>query len=142
MKQAVFLDASVIVAALGSETGGSHRIIQYCHEQKLVGFANHKVLYETYKRSVKVNSTPKIAAEFIAWSKLVILPNPTSDQTQPFSQIVPDPDDLHLFGSTSRIPNCILISLDKKHVLKFKNVIRHPKIMSPGEFLQSLLNLL
>ena len=139
MKQAIFLDASSIVAALGSETGGSHRIAQYCHDRKLVGFVNHKVLYETYRRSTKVNSSREKAAGLITWSGLVILPDPTPDQTQPFSPIIPDPDDLHLFGSASQVPGCILISLDKKHVLKFKNVIHHPQIMSPAEFLHTLL---
>ncbi len=138
MKLAVFLDTSVIIAAMGSESGGSHRLLQYCHDGFVKGFINQEVFKEVYTRASKVNFPQTDIEKFLLWSNVTVLPRPTTSQIQSYSSSVSDPKDRHLFASAGRIPSCILISLDKKHVLSIRNKIARFKILSPKEFLQIL----
>ncbi len=136
MKRAVFLDASVIIAAMGSESGGSHRILQYCHENRIKGFINSEVLKEISKRAHKVDFPEADIEGFLLWSNLTVLPHPPDAQIQQFSRFTPDPNDIHLLATANRIPNCLLISLDKKHILSVKSKDLGIKILSPGELLE------
>lgn len=140
MKKAVLLDSSVIIAAMGSESGGSHRILQYCHDNQIKGFINSKVLKEISKRANKVNFPEADIKKFLLWSNLIVLPHPTDAQIQQFSRFTPDPKDVHLLATANRIPNCSLISLDKKHILSIKSKDLGIKILSPGEFLQAFVS--
>lgn len=139
MKPAVFLDSSVVLSAAKSSTGGSHRILYNSHKEKIVACISQNVLDEVLEKSFKINREPDYLNRLIKWSGLIVLPSPTPQAISKYANITPDPGDVHLFAVCADLPECILVSLDKKHILSLKNKIKHPRIMSPAEFLQSLL---
>jgi len=49
----VFLDASVLLAALGSSTGGSARILQLCRLRAIQGVITKTILGETKAPRIK-----------------------------------------------------------------------------------------
>lgn len=140
MKPVAFLDSSVVLSAAISSTGGSHRILYNSHENKIVACISQNVLDEILEKSFKINRSPDYLNRLVKWSCLIVLPSPSPESISSHINLTPDPDDVHLFAACADLPGCILVSLDKKHILSLKAKVKSPRIMSPSEFLQSLVN--
>lgn len=135
MKPRVFLDSSVIIAGLGSFKASSYAVLALSHQGQINTFTSEVVVQECREKCGQVKKSMSDVQNLLFWTNVKIMAAPTGTEIKKLSGITPDPDDVHLFASSSKIPNCLLLSLDKRHVLMLKKQIAHPRIMSPAEFL-------
>lgn len=138
----VFFDASVIIAALLSPSGGSSILINYARQKLLIGITSQTVIEEIIEEDKfeKIQKTKEEIEKFIAESQLLVRKalNPTEiDQYE--GQI--DLEDAHLIAG-AKLTSCeYLVSLDKKHLLRadIKKKFLPLKIVSPKELLEEII---
>ena len=139
----VFFDASVIIVALLSRTGGSALLLRFIKTGRIVGVTSQTVIEEVVDgdKPTKLN-TPKEEIElFIAGCGLVVGEAITATETEPYRGLVDEEDD-HLVAGAN-LTNCShLVSLDKKHVVweDVKQRFLPLRIVSPKEVLRELLD--
>lgn len=138
-KPKIFLDSSVIIAGLISETGGSAEVLRIIDQGKVLAFVSYLVLQEVEKNLGK--KLPKLLPLF---HKLIV--------NCPFEivsdeDITPKDDKLALLVGkksdaiivkTAKKHKCALLTLDKAHLLKEDvRKLTKLKILTPGGFLQT-----
>jgi putative PIN family toxin of toxin-antitoxin system len=136
----VFFDASVIIAALLSPTGGSSLLLRFIKTRTIVGITSQTVIDEVLEQESKLNKTKGEIANFIAVSGLVVRESITLDEIRPYENLI-DKEDAHLIAGAKRTKCTYLVSLDKRHVLRDEVRARFLplKIVSPKELLQELV---
>jgi putative PIN family toxin of toxin-antitoxin system len=135
----VFFDASVIIAALLSPTGGSSLLLRFIKTRTIVGITSQTVIDEVLEQESKLNKTKGEIANFIGGSSLVIRELITLDEIRPYENLI-DKEDAHLIAGAKRTKCTYLVSLDKRHVLREDVRARFQplKIMNPKDLLQEL----
>jgi len=138
----VFFDASVIIAALLSRTGGSALLLRFIKTGDIVGVTSQTVIDEVLEgdKPTKLNRPKEEIELFIAGSGLVVREAITATEIEPYQGLV-DAEDAHLVAGAN-LTNCShLVSLDKKRVLRedVKKRFLPLRIVSPKEVLQELL---
>lgn len=136
----VFLDASILMAALASKKGGSRKILKLSEEKRFLSIVSQTVVNETVGNIDKLRGvTTDNLWEIIKNSNIIVRRKITREEIEPFVGIV-DEKDAHVLAGAS-LTNCdFLVILDKKHLLKdsVKSKIKRPRIVSPKEFLELL----
>lgn len=133
----VFFNASVILAGLRSPTGGSAKILGWSRKGKICGIVSEVVLDEVFRKYKKVGiKKPAISNLKVIFCKL--LPSLKTSLIERFEKIALDFGDTHVLASSLEAKADYLVSLDKKHILSLKRIIKKPKIVSPGELIQEL----
>jgi putative PIN family toxin of toxin-antitoxin system len=137
----VFFDASVIIAALLSPTGGSSLLLRFIKTQTIVGITSQTVIDEVLEQESKLNKTQGEIANLIAASGLVIRELVTLDEIRPYENLI-DKEDAHLIAGAKRTKCTYLVSLDKRHVLRDEVRARFLplKIVTPKELLRELVS--
>ena len=136
MKVKVFLDASCLMAALGSSKGGSHKLLEIIKESKHILYTSEIAIEETKRHVDRVGSTKGKLAIMIRRYKVEVLDAPDINEVENCYKLVTDKEDAYLIAS-SYICDChYLVSLDKRHVLSLTNKVRRPKIVSPREMIE------
>jgi putative PIN family toxin of toxin-antitoxin system len=137
----VFFDASVIIAALLSPTGGSSLLLRFIKPRTIVGITSQTVIDEVLEQESKLHKTKGEIANFIAASGLVVRESITLDEIRPYENLI-DKEDAHLIAGAKRTKCAYLVSLDKRHVLRDEVRARFSplKIVSPKELLQELVS--
>lgn len=138
----VFFDASVIIAALLSKTGGSSLLFKYIMLQKIIGITSQTVIEEIQEEDkfTKIKKTKKQIEQFITGSHLVVRKPITTDEIEAYRGMV-DTEDAHLVAGANLTHCKYLVTLDKKHLLrpdiqkKFLPLI----ILAPKELLQEII---
>ncbi len=134
----VFLDSSVIMAALISSSGGSFRICRESSNGKLQAAINRYVHEEVIgvvsrKYPAKLEHLPVL----LQWSRIAVLPNPRAKLVKQALQII-HPKDAAVLAGAMEAKAEFLISLDRKDF--FTQTLRNahlPLIIStPQEFFQ------
>ena len=134
----VFFDSSVLVAAAGSQTGGSFKVVNSISQGKLEGWINDGVIAESEEAISR--KLPKESYKlFISWLEnnyFKILPFPEENKLQNLKEV--DMKDRHILISAQEAKVDFLLSLDKNHILtqEAQNAIPEVKIVTPGTFLQ------
>lgn len=135
----VYFDASVIIAALLSSSGGSAKLVTCIHPGLIAGITSQTVIDEVLEHSEKMNISPGEIQDYIALSSIVVRKRVTTEEIKPYRQEV-DPDDAHVVAG-ALLTNCAyLVTHDKKHLLK-PEIQKHFKplhILSPKELLRIL----
>lgn len=134
----VFLDSSVLVAATGSQTGGSFKIVTSIGQGKLEGWINDGVVAES-EEAVRRKFSKENYKLFISWLEkdyFRILPFPEESRLQKLNQI--DTKDRHIIISAQESKVDFLISLDRHHILtqEAQKSVPKTKILTSGDFLQ------
>ncbi|MBI2326980.1 putative toxin-antitoxin system toxin component, PIN family [Candidatus Curtissbacteria bacterium] len=137
----VFFDASVIIAALLSKTGGSSLLFKYITVQKIIGITSQTVIEEIQEEDkfTKIKKTKKQIEQFVAESGLVVRKPITTDEIDPYTGMV-DMEDAHLVAGANLTRCKYLVTLDKKHLLRpdIQKKFLPLKILSPKELLQEI----
>ncbi len=138
----VFFDASVIIAAMLSPTGGSACVLKYVKAGKIVGVTSQTVINEILEED-KTKRLKKSKAEiedFIANSGLVVREEITLEEIEPYQNRV-DAEDAHLIAGANLTKCAYLVSLDKKHLIRedIKREFLPLKIVSPKELIEEIL---
>ena len=138
----VYFDASIIIAALLSPTGGSSLLFQYVKAGKIIGVTSQTVIEETLKedKPKKIKRSKREIEEFIAQSNLIVRESITIEEIAPYKDLV-EIKDAHLIAGANLTKCSYLVTLDKKHLLKgdIKQRFLPLKIVSPKELLEDIL---
>lgn len=135
----VYFDASVIIAALLSKTGGSLLLFNYIRIGKIKGITSQTVIEEIIDKTGKLKKSKKEMEQFIAESGLVVRKNITTEEILPYQNLI-DIEDAHLITGAKLTKCKYLVSLDKKHLLRsdIKKKFLPLIILSPKELLEKL----
>ena len=138
----VFFDASVIIAALLSPTGGSEKTLSFVKLGLIKGITSHTVIEEILeeKHLYKLKRAKEEIEKFIAESTLLIRKPITAAEVRPYLNLI-DPDDAHLIAGAVLTSCEYLITLDKKHLLRpdIKENFLPLRIVSPKELLEEIV---
>lgn len=137
----VFLDASVVFSGFMSPTGGSYKIISLCREKHIIGISTQTIIQEVKRNIHKAPKSAEQLDQFISSHRLLIRSELTLSEIEVFKSIVAEKDAHVLAGAILTISD-YLVTLDKLHLLNspVKNAMKSRiDIVSPGEFLESLL---
>jgi predicted nucleic acid-binding protein len=134
----VFFDASVIIAALLSPTGGSALLFQFIKTGLIVGVTSQTVIAEVFgeDKPGKIDKYREDIEQFVAESGLVVREAITEKDIAPYHTLI-DAKDAHLIAGANLTKCIYLVSLDKKHVLKdeIRKQFLPLKIVSPKELI-------
>lgn len=137
----VFLDASVIIAALLSPKGGSAKICQTAQEKKILAISSKTVVNEVLANLHKMRRIgQKNVEDFILQKGIIIRQRVTKNEIIPFQGIVEEKDAHVLAGAI--LTRCdYLVTLDKKHFLKeeVKKKVKNMKLIAPKELIPKLI---
>ncbi|MDP4008061.1 MAG: PIN domain-containing protein [Candidatus Peregrinibacteria bacterium] len=137
----IFIDSSVVVAALFSSTGASAEIFELC-EMSFCKAVISECVVDEVERTLKKKSIEhlNIFRDLLKISKVKILPKPTKKELNTASSWIKDPDDVHILASAKSVNVDALLTLDIRHFIKDENVSRLSglDIFTPGEFLNSI----
>ncbi len=130
-----FIDASVVLAALGSKSGGSSKILKLIREKKLDGIISQAVLEEVSRNASKIKATDIEVSRLISTSSLKVISAPTSEEVEKYLDVTVA-KDAHVVASAIKSKANVVITLDKKHLLSKR--IKGLDILTPGEFLKKI----
>ena len=137
----VFFDASVIIAALLSPTGGSSMLLQYVKARVIIGITSQTVLEEILEedKPKKLKRSREEIGEFIARSGLIVRESITTKEVALYKDDV-DEEDAHLFAGALLTKCSHLVSLDKKHVVRpdIQKKFLPLRIVTPKELLEEI----
>jgi len=109
----VFLDASCLVAAVLSPTGGSFRLLQESSKRKIHLATNrytfeevHEVLGRKYPQHLSR------LEQILAWSRIKIQQDPSAKQVAQYLPII-DPEDAPILAGAVRAKAQFLVTLDR-----------------------------
>ncbi len=135
----VFLDASVIIAAMLSPRGGSAKVIQLGQLGDWVQITSQTVIDEVKSHTGKINKSLDEIDQFIKVSQVLVRKRITKLEVKPYWGLI-DKDDAHLIAGCKLTESDCLVTLDKKHLLKedIKNRFKPLNIVNPEVLLRIL----
>lgn len=138
----IYFDASVIIAALLSSTGGSSQLFKYIKTGLITGITSLTAIDEIMEKEKfdKFHKTRKEIEQFILSLGLIIQEHINSDEIRPFQNQV-DKEDAHLIVGAIQTKCQYLVTLDRKHLLRkdIKDKFLPLKIVSPKELLEEII---
>ena len=138
----VYFDASVIIAALLSSTGGSSLLLEYVKVARIIGISSQTAIDEitTEDKLQKFGKTRQDIEKFIEESRLLIHEHITQAEIEEYIGLV-DVEDAHLIAGANLTRCGYLVSLDKKHLIKadIQEKFLPLKIVSPKELLEEII---
>lgn len=138
----VFFDASVIIAALLSPSGGSSLLLKLVRADKIIGITSQTVVEEILEEDKfnKLKKSQDEIEEFIATSALLIRNFISSDEIKPYQDQI-EIEDAHLIAGANLTKCSYLVTLDKKHLLnkEIKEEFLPLKIVSPKELIEEII---
>src|SRR3990167_9428501 len=111
-----FIDASVILAALGSKSGGSSQVLKLVRKRKIDGVTSQAVVEEVFRNANKIKITESEVSRLISSSSLKVIPAPISEEVEKYLSVTVE-KDAHVVASAIKSKANIIITLDKKHLL-------------------------
>lgn len=140
--QLVFIDASVLIAAAGSESGGSALVPDICQGSRYRALCSQRVLMEAQVnlRNKFPENTRARFYRLLAALSPVIAPPVSADAEAPYHDLVTR-KDAHVIASAVQGNAAVLVSLDRKHMVN--DAVRNAgfpfQVLTPGEFIQAVL---
>lgn len=144
-KPKLFLDTSVILAAVYSATGGSRGILNLA-ENKLIQIAFTEEVVEEAHTKLRIKCDSRELKEFfkiLFRFKLSVKLTPPERELAKYDNLISDVNDRHILAGASKYQADYLITLDKKHFFTEK-LLRAKlcfKIATPKTFLQEFRKL-
>src|SRR3989338_4079173 len=138
----VFLDSSVLVAGVISQTGASSAILDLGEAGEIVIILSKGVLVETDR--VFEKKFPKLIGDFRVFIKNlapVIVDDPASQEIREAQSVI-DEDDASILAAAKKENIHYLVSLDTKHFhsAKARQYLKSP-IVTPAQFLTEFRNI-
>lgn len=138
----LFFDASVLVAAAYSPTGGSALLLRACRVGGFRAQLSFAILWESIKAlsgaSQEVSRRLWYWLGEIAWE---FLPVPAAETLEQYRQYIAS-DDVHVLAAAVEGGSQYLLTLDRRHILAAADAAKAAgfavSIMRPGDFIQQL----
>ncbi len=142
-KMKVFFDASIIIAAMLSNTGGSSFLLEYAKLGKITGITSQTAIDEVLEedKPKKLHRSKKDLEQFIASSGLLVRERITLQDITPYQDMI-DIEDAHLIAGAKLTKCDYLVTLDKRHLLH-KDIQKRflpLQIVSPKESLEKIIS--
>ncbi|MBM3925455.1 MAG: PIN domain-containing protein [SAR202 cluster bacterium] len=141
-RELVFLDASLLIAASGSSTGGSAVAMEVCQGRKFRAVLSERVLLEARENiSGKMGENPLVRFyKLLADLNPVMAPAATKAGLGECAEVV-GAKDAHVLASAIESGAGYLLTLDRRHFLnaRVRGARLKVRIMTPGEFLKGLV---
>jgi len=139
----VFFDASVLIAAGASPSGGSALAAEVCKHGLSKALVTRFVLWEA-ERNLHAKFPASALVEFyylVGQLNCEVVPNPSPAESEAAGKVVPAKDAYVRAGARAGEATHLL-TLDRKHFLgkNTRAVIQPIVACTPGEFLESLLD--
>ncbi|MDO8569978.1 MAG: PIN domain-containing protein [Candidatus Daviesbacteria bacterium] len=136
----IYLDASVIIAALLSPNGGSAKVIRLSSLGFFKAITSQTVIEEIEEHTLKIKKDKREIKKFIADYKIIVREKLLLSDIEKIGKV--DIDDAHLIAGAKLTKCDFLVTLDKKHLLKedIKRYFKPLKIVTPGELLEILVS--
>lgn len=134
----VFFNASVVIAGFISPTGGSGKLLRWVKGQRIHGLTSEIVADEVLRHERKLRQPKTSIKKLLQNTFPELLPAPSSEAVRKFRRAVKDFGDAHLLASAQQCEADFLVSLDKKHVLSLKTLLKHGKIVSPKTLIEEV----
>jgi predicted nucleic acid-binding protein len=136
----LFFDASCLVAASGSATGGSTFPLAVCARGFLTAAVSQPVLIEA-ERNVIENLQPNALLMYyrlVAATPLVILPLPPRSQRRRYEEIVGNKDE-HVLRAATEGGADYLLTLDQQLGQRVNQAHLTLQAIAPGDFIKRIL---
>ncbi len=134
----VFFDASVIIAALLSPTGGSAKLLNFAKSKTIVAITSQTVIDEVIDHTEKIHKTPEQILLYMKESGVLVRKRVTQTEIEKVSGIV-DPTDAHLLVGARATACQYLVTLDKKHLIRsdVQKTVHSLRIVNPKKLLRA-----
>jgi len=136
----VFFDASCLIAAAGSPTGGSGFLLSLCARRLLRGAISHIVLLEA-EHNIQAKLSPLVLSHFhelLQVVPLVVAPVPPRSSEKGWTQHV-NAKDVHIVCATLSIECDYLLTLDQNLVEEISHTAFAMDAISPRDFIRTIL---
>ena len=138
----VFLDASVLVAAAGSESGGSATAMKACRGKSFKAVLSTTVLLEArWNIAEKFGETALVMFyQLLAALGPEIAPHP-SRENEARCMLLTGPKDAHVLAAALACDAAYLLTLDRRHLITptIEAAELPIRVMTPGNFLRELV---
>ncbi len=136
----VFLDSSVLFAAVASPKGGSGVILDLCQHQRITAVVSRLVLIET-GRNIRTKLQPdKLAAYYrlLERTPFAVSSPPMPEVTFPYHRIIA-PKDAPILAAAIENRCGYLVTLDRRDFMTpaIQSAKLPIRILTPGDFLQT-----
>lgn len=144
VRERVFIDASILVAAAGSPSGGSALVLDICRGKRYMAVCSQRVLLEA-----QINIRDKLPTEalvrfyqLLAGLSPALVPPATADEEKRHADLV-TMKDAHVIASAVTSGAAFLLTLDRKHLANEEvRAAGLPfQVMTPGDFIQRVIHL-
>ena len=134
----VFFDASCLIAAAGSSSGGAGFLLSLCAKGYLKAAVSQPVLLEAQR-----NTQAKLGHEAIKrfYDLLAVVPFSLAalpEKAERLEKMI-NRKDVHVLAAALEVHAPFLLALDKGLVLEVNNVNVGIQALSPGEFIKTVL---
>ena len=135
----VFFDASVIIAAILSPTGGSAKLLNISKNKNIIAITSQTVIDEVEAHTDKIHTTPGNIAWYIKNSGMLVRERITQTEIEKVSAVI-DSTDAHLIVGARGAVCQYLVTLDKKHLLRsdVQKMVAPLQIVNPKDLLGKL----
>lgn len=137
----LFFDASCLVAAAGSATGGSRYLLNLCAKGYLRAVVSQPVLMEAETNIAEKMPPAAMQAfrEILASAPMLVAPVPGGRQLRRFREVVSEKDE-HVVAAATASGAPYLLTLDQRLAQAVnKNVPQIDRALPPGEFIRDVL---
>lgn len=135
----LFLDSSVILAAIGSQTGGSSHLFFLQLTKKVKIVSSKLAMWEVEKNARKKFSEIHLERFFMLGKQILILPEYPNDKLIKKAEQIIVVKDAPILADSKSSKSDILVTLDKRDMLQPKVYkFMHPiKVMTPKEVIET-----
>ncbi len=137
----VFLDASCLIAAAGSPSGGSALLLSLTQRRHFICAVSHPVLVEA-RRNVSLKLKPPAQAELarLVAATPMVVPVPSVEQLEQHIGGI-NAKDVHVIAAAIAAGASYLVTLDRDFVDEVNRAVIWVRATSPGECIRDLLPL-
>ena len=137
----IFIDASVIIAALLSPSGGSSYSVLLLGKHHHIGIISQTILEEVQSKSEKISISRQNIDAFVVQNNFRVCEYISDSEIQPFTACV-DASDAHVIAGAKKTKSTYLLTLDKKHLLRLdvQKCVAPLLVVSPKELIEILLS--
>ena len=136
----LFFDASCLIAAAGSPTGGSSFLLSLCAGGLLKGAISQPVMLEAERNILAKRGLPILNAYYrlIVLTPCTVVFLPPKAEQRVYRDVVGEKDE-HVVAATMVAKAPFLLTLDKKLAERVNQASLSITAVSPGEFIKTVL---
>lgn len=138
-KPLLFLDTSILLAAVFSSTGGSSVILDFARNSVVSVIITHRIINEAQRKLKQKYGSKELERLFDhLWVlRKSIKPSPANKEIERFNNLIDDKEDRHVLAGAKMYGVNYLITLDKHHFFteKLEQAVLNFEIWTPQTFL-------